>query len=306
MNWKPQVIRYADDIVVLHRDKTAIESCQRLTAEWLAGMGLELSPTKTRIIHTLHAEEGKAGLTFLGFDIRQYPVSNYNTVQGGGYKTLIKPSKDAIKRHYRQLAETIGRNKAARQENLIGLLNPIIAGWSNYYRAVVSKGIFQALDHKLYNRLAKWARFRHPRKSRHWITNRYWEVNRGKGWVFAAHNGLALNQHASVPIIRHAKVRNSASPYDGNWSYWATRRGTHPGVPNRMAKLLKNQWGRCTACGLVFMPEALVEIHHLDGNHTDNRYINLTVVHRHCHDQIHGGQNKLSQRLGTHDKSPIN
>ena len=306
MNWKPQVIRYADDIVVLHRDKTAIESCQRLTAEWLAGMGLELSPTKTRIIHTLHAEEGKAGLTFLGFDIRQYPVSNYNTVQGGGYKTLIKPSKDAIKRHYRQLAETIGRNKAARQENLIGLLNPIIAGWSNYYRAVVSKEIFQALDHKLYNRLAKWARFRHPRKSRHWITNRYWEVNRGKGWVFAAHNGLALNQHASVPIIRHAKVRNSASPYDGNWSYWATRRGTHPGVPNRMAKLLKNQWGRCTACGLVFMPEALVEIHHLDGNHTDNRYINLTVVHRHCHDQIHGGQNKLSQRLGTHDKSPIN
>ena len=97
------------DIVVLHRDKTAIESCQRLTADWLAGMGLELSPTKTRIIHTLHAEEGKAGLTFLGFDIRQYPVSKYNTVQGGGYKTLIKPSKDAIKRHYRQLAETISR-----------------------------------------------------------------------------------------------------------------------------------------------------------------------------------------------------
>jgi RNA-directed DNA polymerase len=216
MNWKPQVIRYADDIVVLHRDKTAIESCQRLTADWLAGMGLALSPTKTRIAHTLHSKDGKAGFTFLGFDIRQYSVSKYNTVQGGGFKTLIKPSKDAIKRHYQQLAETINRNKAARQENLIGLLNPIIAGWSNYYRAVVSKEVFQALDHKLYNRLMKWARFRHPRKSRHWITDRYWEVNRGKGWVFAAHNGLALNQHASVPIVRHAKVRNSASPYDGN------------------------------------------------------------------------------------------
>jgi RNA-directed DNA polymerase len=171
---------------------------------------------------------------------------------------------------------------------------------------VVSKEVFQALDHKLYNRLAKWARFRHPRKSRHWIINRYWEVNRGKGWVFAAHNGLALNQHASVPIVRYAKVRNNASPYDGSWSYWATRRGTHPGVPNRMAKLLKNQCRRCTACGLVFMPDAPVEIHHLDGNHNDNRYINLAAVHRHCHDQIHGGQNKLSQRLGTHDKSPVN
>lgn len=52
-NWKPQIIRYADDLVVLHRDKTAIEHCQRLTADWLAGMGLELSPSKTRIAHTL-------------------------------------------------------------------------------------------------------------------------------------------------------------------------------------------------------------------------------------------------------------
>jgi RNA-directed DNA polymerase len=109
--------------------------------------------------------------------VRQYRASQYNTAQGRGFKTLIKPSKDAIKRHYRQLAETVRRNKAAQQTNLIGLLNPIIAGWSNYYRAVVSTEIFQTLDHQLYCRLARWARFRHPRKSRHWIVNRYWGVN---------------------------------------------------------------------------------------------------------------------------------
>jgi hypothetical protein len=84
---------------------------------------------------------------------------------------------------------------------------------SKLQRLLYRKPEFQALDHKLYNRLAKWARFRHPRKSRHWIADRYWEVNPGKGWVFAAHNGLALNQYASVPIVRHAKVRNSTSPY---------------------------------------------------------------------------------------------
>ena len=287
-NWKPQVIRYADDLVILHRDKTAIEHCQRLAADWLAEIGLELSPSKTRIAHTLHPEGGQAGFNFLGFQIRQYRASRYNTAQGRGFKTLIKPSQDAIKRHYRRLAETISHNKAARQENLIGLLNPMIAGWSHYYRAVVSKDIFQTMDQKLFNRLVRWARFRHPKKSGHWLTNRYWKSNSANGWVYTASRGLTLNQHGNVPIIRHVKVKGSASPYDGNWSYWATRRGRYPGVTNRMAKLLKRQQGRCQACGLVLMPEVLVETHHLDGDHNNNRYDNLAAVHRHCHDQIHG------------------
>ena len=71
-------------------------------------------------------------------------------------------------------------------------------------------------------------------------------------------------------------------------------------------KLLKREMSDGSICGLVFTPDALVEIHHLDGNHNNNGYINLTAVHRHCHDQIHGGQNELSQRLGTYEKSPVN
>jgi RNA-directed DNA polymerase len=219
---------------------------------------------------------------------------------------LIKPSKEAIKRHYRQLAETINRNKTARQENLIRQLNPVIAGWSYYYRAVVSKKVFHTLDQKLYHRLARWARHRHPQKGRRWVVNRYWRANKGKNWVFGGPNGPALNLHASVAIVRHAKVKGDASPYDGNWSYWATRRGHHPGVSKSLARLLKLQQGRCQACGLVFTPQALIEIHHLDGDHRNNRYCNLAAVHRHCHDQIHGGYHELSQQLGTHDKSLIN
>lgn len=306
MNWKPQVIVYADDLVILHRDKGVIEYCQQLTTDWLAGMGLELNPTKTRIAHTLEAENGKAGFQFLGFHIRQYWVSKYHSAQGRGFKTLIKPSKDSIKQHYRQLADIVSRNKMARQGSLIGQLNPVITGWSNYYRAVVSKQVFQRLEHRLYKRLMKWARFRHSNKSAYWIANRYWDFNPGKRWVFSDANGLTLNQHTSVPIIRHVKVKGGASPYDGQWQYWAARRGRHPGVLNRLAALLKTQHGKCYACGLVFMPDALVEIHHLDGDCSHNRYINLRAVHRHCHDQIHAGHHELSQQLGTHDKSAIN
>ncbi len=112
-------------------------------------MGLELNPKKTRIAHTL-LDEGGAGFDFLGFSVRQYRVSRFNTRAGRGFKTLIKPSADAIKRHAKELAEWLSRNRAAKQENLIGFLNPKIAGWSNYYRAVISKQVFQKLDHQLY------------------------------------------------------------------------------------------------------------------------------------------------------------
>src|SRR5262245_10520763 len=306
LHWQPQVIRYADDLIVLHRDRTAIEHCQHLMQEWLKGMGLELSEPKTRIAHTLEGAEGEAGFNFLGFQVRQHRASTYNTSRGRGFKTLITPSPEAVKRHWTQLSELISRNKAARQVNLIGLLNPLIAGWANYYSAVVSTKTFHLLDHRLYEKLRRWAFFRHPRKGRRWVARRYWAITPGHGWDFREKDGPSLNQHGRVPIVRHGKVQGEASPYDGNWSYWAARRGKYPGVPRRLAALLKRQAGHCEACRLFFKPEDLIEIHHLDGNGSENRYLNLAAVHRHCHDQIHGGRHELSMRLGTHDKRPLN
>jgi RNA-directed DNA polymerase len=306
LHWQPQVIRYADDLVVLHRDRSVIEHCRQLLQEWLQSIGLELSEHKTRITHTLETVEGEAGFDVLGFQVRQCPASKYNTSRGRGFKTLITPSKTAVKRHWATLSELISQNKAARQANLIGVLNPVIAGWANYYRAVVSTKTFQLLDHRLYEKLRRWAFFRHPRKGRRWVIQRYWETPPGKSWDFRDRDGPTLNQHGRVPIVRHVKVRGEASPYDGNWRYWAARRGQYPGVPRRLAALLKKQEGRCKACRLFFKPEDRIEIHHLDGHRSDNRYINLAAVHRHCHDQIHGGLHELSKRIGTHDKSPVN
>jgi RNA-directed DNA polymerase len=306
LHWQPQIIRYADDLVILHRDRTVIEQCRRLTQAWLPDIGLELSEQKTRIAHTLEKIEGEAGFNFLGFQVRQYRASKYNTARGRGFKTLITPSQEAVKRHWATLSALISQHKAAKQANLIGILNPIIAGWANYYSAVVSTKTFRLLDHRLYEKLRRWAFFRHPRKSRRWAIQRYWDTTPGKSWAFRDSNGPTLNQHTHVPIVRHVKVQGQASPYDGNWSYWAARRGKYPGVSRRLAALLKKQAGHCEACGLFFTPEALIELHHRDGNRSDNRYINLAVVHRHCHDQIHGGLHELSQQLGTHDKRPFN
>src|SRR5207244_1988273 len=106
----PTVIRYADDLVVLHPDLDVIRRSREVIAEWLKGMSLELKPSKTFISHTLEEHEGKVGFDFLGFTVRQFRVGKHHTGKNGhgtplGFKTLIKPSKRKVKEHYHQLKE---------------------------------------------------------------------------------------------------------------------------------------------------------------------------------------------------------
>ena len=83
------------------------------------------------------------GFNFLGFTVRQFPVGKNRTRTHASYKTIIKPSKSSIERHYRELAETIERMRAATIDNVIGALNPKIIGWCNYYKSEVSSEAFQ-------------------------------------------------------------------------------------------------------------------------------------------------------------------
>ena len=101
-------------------------------------MGLELKPEKTKLTHTLNGYGSeKPGFNFLGFNIRQYKVGKYHSKQG--FKTFITPSKEKQKIHYDRVASIIDDHKPATQAALIGNLNPVITGWSNYYSTVVSK-----------------------------------------------------------------------------------------------------------------------------------------------------------------------
>jgi len=286
------IIRYADDFIILHKDLSLIEKAKEVVTDWLKGIGLELKPNKTKISHTLIEYKGNVGFDFLGFNVRQYQVSKYKSGKSQkGYKTLIKPSTQKVRQHLSQIKDVICSHKAAPQEALIGKLNPIIRGWCNYYSTVVSKEIFSTASCLTFQKLRAWSQRRHPTKSAHWVSKKYWLVGEGEGWIFAAKKGdvaMKLIKHDETPIKRHIKVQDTRSPYDGDWSYWATRTGTHPELPNRVAKLLKQQNGKCQHCGLFFTSESLMEIHHKDGNHKNNNRENLALLHRHCHDQTHG------------------
>jgi RNA-directed DNA polymerase len=178
------LIRYADDFVILHEEITVVQRCQIIISEWLKDMGLELKPSKTRLTHTLHKYENeKPGFNFLGFHIRQFQVSKYDSKQG--FKTIITPSKEKHRIHYERIANIIDDHKAAPQSALITHLNPVIRGWSNYYSTVTSKEALTNLDNLMYPKLKAWAQHRHPNKSGTWVSKKYWHSIGGDNWVFS-------------------------------------------------------------------------------------------------------------------------
>jgi RNA-directed DNA polymerase len=286
---QPAVIRFADDVVILHHDLNQLHQIKAQVEEWLSQTGLQLNPGKTRISHTLNEDEGQAGFDFLGFNIRQYHVGRYKTTTyrgQAGFKTLIRPSKEAQKRHLAQLKQVIRDYRGSSQAGLIGKLNPIIRGWANYYKTCAAKETFNQMSAQLYHKLRRWAAFRHPRKWPSWCYRRYWQ--RVDGRVRFSDGDNYLFQYEETKIRRHTKVIGSKSPFDGDWIYWAQRLQRHPLKPVRVVKLLKWQRGKCEECGLPFTAEDVLEVHHLNGNHSDNRYVNLSLLHGHCHDIAHG------------------
>ncbi len=284
----PRLIRYADDLVAIHKDLEVVQASQQFLSEWLSHMGLTLKLSKTRITHTLVPFEGQVGFDFLGYEVRQYLMGKTHSKQG--FKTLIKPSKEAQLKHSRRIRDIVKAHKAAPQAALIDRLNPVIRGWANYFSNVCSKAIYSSMDNLIYHKLRAWARRRHPHKNQNWIVHKYWLIGTGEGWVFTSRNEQnpkRLFRHVQTPIKRHVKVKGKRSPYDGDWLYWSCRMGQHPTVTSRVARLLKHQAGKCAHCGLYFSPDARMEVHHLDSNRDNYKRNNLALLHRHCHDQLH-------------------
>ncbi|CCQ51208.1 Retron-type reverse transcriptase [Crocosphaera watsonii WH 8502] len=301
--YKPKIIRYADDFVVLHEDYDVILQCKTLIAQWLEKVGLELKPEKTSIRHTLKSIEhdGKTidpGFDFLGFNIRSYPVGKHHSGKTGGnskwgieskaigFKTLIKPSKKKILAHHEAIKEVVKANKKAPQEVLIARLNPIIRGWCNYYRTVTSRETFSSEDSILWNTLRAWTVNRKKKETPLYdALKKYFSYGKQGKWTFQTRE-YVLYHHTETEIKRHTLVKPESSPYDGNWTYWSKRRGTYTGTPARVAKLLKKQKGICPQCKQHFTPEDLIEVDHIIPKSKGGKdtYNNLQALHRHCHD----------------------
>ncbi|MDJ0678695.1 MAG: group II intron reverse transcriptase/maturase [Xenococcaceae cyanobacterium MO_167.B52] len=294
-------IRYADDFLLIHKDLTVVQRCREIISEWLKDIGLELKPSKTRIAHTLYpdkSEDGKAGLDFLGYHIRQFPVGKHRSAihpsnqEKLGFRTLITPSKDACKKHQLELKRVIRKHKYSHQARLINELNPIIRGWTNYYQFsdAQTKGELTRQDYLLFQKLRAWARHR----TGEWYkaARKYWTKIGDNNWVFATRqedaNPLRLLSHTEFgsSSTEYVKVKGEDSPFNGKLVYWSTRMGRSPDMPSRKASLLKRQKGVCPWCCLHFREGDILEEDHILARALGGRdeYKNLQLLHGHCHD----------------------
>jgi len=305
---KLDLIRYADDFVVLHEDKEVIEESKIFIGKWLEIRGLTLSEEKTKIVHST------GGFDFLGHHIRHYEnrikgtyklklLNGTPTEQRRAKAThvlRVEPTKEKIKGHYRDISDTIWKLKAATPMQLIAILQPKISGWANYYKTVHSNEALSKLDHLLWKRLYQWAQRRHPKKGKRWVANKYFATVNGRKWTFAQIVGKGKDRKI-VKYLKgyskhkektgsYARVGYDRSYYDGDTAYWAERLSKGYGnITPSKAKMLKRQDGICPVCRCRFTNIDLPEAHHIHPRHSggEDTYLNLVLVHLHCHDKIH-------------------
>jgi RNA-directed DNA polymerase len=238
----PVLIRYADDALALCHSREQAQQVQVRLAAWLEPRGLSFNEDKTAVVRL------DDGVDFLGFNVRRY--------RG---KLLIKPSKAAVKRIKARLTAEMKALRGHNAQMVLIRLNPVIRGWSAYYRHCVSSKVFDALDDHMWKLTYKWANWTHPHKGKRWIVRKYFGrfvPARRDRWVFGDRDsGAYLLKFAWTPIIRHTLVKGWASPDDPALaSYWAARRrrGTPPLDPPRL-RLLQRQHGRCPLCGQLLL-----------------------------------------------------
>jgi len=168
----------------------------------------------------------------------------------------IAPSKKNVKTFLEKIRGIVRANQAVSAGKLIAKLNPVIRGWVNYHRHVVSKDIFSSVDEVIYQTIRRWARRRHPWKSNAWVVKKYFTSIGGNNWVFSGtvdEHPCYLTNADSVPIIRHVKIRAEANPYDPTWeSYFEKRLDVHIAATLKgkrwLLTLWKEQNGLCPVC----------------------------------------------------------
>lgn len=235
----PALVRYADDFAVCCHSRQQAERVKGRLAEWLAPRGLSVNEDKTRIVHL------GQGFDFLGFSVRRYPSG----------KLLIKPSKAALRKHREKLAALMRRLRGENALTVIGAVNPVIRGWTSYYRGVVSARAFNSMSSYTWRLTWKWARNAHRNKPPTWIAARHYGrfcPFRNDQWVFGDKDtGAYMLKHSWTRIVRHVMVAGRASPDDPDLDgYWKTRRNRRSApLDGRDQYLLAKQECRCPLCG---------------------------------------------------------
>ncbi|HEX6506248.1 MAG TPA: group II intron reverse transcriptase/maturase [Chloroflexota bacterium] len=141
-----QMVRYADDFVVLCRSQAEAEAALDAIRNWVDGAGLRLHPEKTRIVDA--REPG--GFAFLGYHFE---------------RGMHWAKRESEKRFRRAIKARTRRTSGESMEAIIASINPIIRGWYGYYRHS-HWNTFRPLDSYVRGRLRSILRKREGKRGR--------------------------------------------------------------------------------------------------------------------------------------------
>jgi RNA-directed DNA polymerase len=191
-----RLIRYADDFVVMvSGTKAHAQAVQDEVAAVLSPIGLRLSEEKTDVVHI------DGGLDFLGWRIQRH--TKRGTAKSYVYTYPSKKALRAITEKVRTLTRQ-GTNLTLAE--LLHSLNPVLRGWTNYFRAGVSSRTFQYLRGFVWRRVIGWLRRKHRRSNWKQLRQRYCP----DGW-WPAEDEVTLFNPGAVRTTRY-RYRGAAIP----------------------------------------------------------------------------------------------
>jgi group II intron reverse transcriptase/maturase len=159
-----ELVRYADDFVVISRTAAQCEEAERRVREILKRLGLTLHPEKTRRVDL---SWGRQGFDFLGCHLHKRLSGRILEQQGRKLYFLRRwPSARSMKRVRVRIKELTDRrwHGVSDVRELIDRLNPILRGWGNYFRTGNAAQKFHRIDNYVIHRLKS---FLVQRKGRH-------------------------------------------------------------------------------------------------------------------------------------------
>ena len=158
-----QLVRYADDFVIICRTEADAREGLRRVGLILARLGLVLHPDKTRVVDV---RDGRQGFDFLGFHCRKVASWRWR-----GKRYLQRwPSRRAMQRiRARVKAITAPRHRLPEPVKPIVMeLNAVLRGWGAYFRVGNASRQFAQLDSYVCERLALFLSKKTGRAGRRW------------------------------------------------------------------------------------------------------------------------------------------
>ena len=153
--WEGPGVRFprATRLVIMCNTRSACEQAEKRVREVLARLGLELHPEKTRRVEL---SWGKQGFDFLGCHLRKRlsgPI--WERERRRIYFLHRWPSQRSMKRVRQRVKELTGSRRDGVKDVrvLIRDLNPVLRGWSNYFRTGNAARKFIQIDSYVWKRL---------------------------------------------------------------------------------------------------------------------------------------------------------